>query len=120
MTLQVVRPQGEKPRLEGKIDPEVQSPGQYDTCFRSYVVVVFDYFPSWAAPLPPGAEGTIPQIDVVWAGTPPTTKTACQNIWGAAIMYKWVDGHWEDITGVVEQYGLWIDVWGVCQGGSRR
>lgn len=101
--------------LSGAIDPEESSPAQYDNCFRSYVVDVFDYLPSYTEPLPPGVDGSLPQIQVVWASAPPTTKTACENAWGAAILYKWVGpwigGHWEDITGVVEQYGLWDD-WG--------
>ena len=42
-----------------------------------------------------------------WAGSRPTTQSACNKIWMSLITYQLVDGAWVQIGKVREDYGSW-------------
>jgi hypothetical protein len=87
-----------------------QSPSSYNNCYKGYVVDVDDLNVFYTG------QGSEPwlngRITISWAGTVPTTQSACESAWGSAVFYKWVSGQWVDQTGVLNAYGTWDPLFG--------
>ncbi|HEX2669667.1 MAG TPA: hypothetical protein VHM25_02290, partial [Polyangiaceae bacterium] len=99
----------------GAIDPEIVSPQTYNRCTKSYVVEVDNVSAAYAGP---GSGGGPPgRVEIRWADTFTNTQAGCEDLHGAAIIFKWNGSSWTNVYGSNVQLssdGAWLASLGFC------